>query len=466
MKNSLQKILILGFVFFCAFLKAQTDSSYSEIDEDQFDLLLNSKFTELATGNAFTGLGKFAKISTDNNTLSASINVIERVGMVTSFNFVGGALNGISEIFSNNEINTNISGGLNVHFFSSKPQVIEIDYEEVGLLNTKIKEIKKKFTLDSIGVIHNNILLKMKLDSVSLSQNLKKLSQKNIKIDSIVNLRPKDKRALISKDSIKLEKALMSAKILQNKNELNEFYSSVGDELELDAEIRLNSLRQKRDKDVKGVNSKISKLSIEAFKFSWFTFGFKVTNEEFKLFDSSSALENQIKDEDYISQQINLGYTNYIWDDTAKINFYFSFLATYKKTSNLSQLKKITLTDTRAINESPLRESISTQEVFEGVLKRDINSLLLESDTFIYCGTKELVSLHLNPKIEILDDFKPVTTLKTGLLFPFRKQGDNKSIVNLEFFYQINDVFNTQENEDTLFSRNSVGLQASFPLNL
>jgi hypothetical protein len=199
-------------------------------------------------------------------------------------------------------------------------------------------------------------------------------------------------------------------------------------------------------------------------KFSWFSIGYGVRNDKFKYFDSSLELSKQVMDTTYTSHNIRFAYSHYDWSSARKTDTYYSFGFNLGVTSDLSRLSKREIKDIRTVSEDPLREAIATQSVFEGDYKEDVKELTTFMDYYLFYGQRRTVAIHLNPKVVITDNRKPASSFKFGVLVPFQKSDDQTSIINLEVFYQLNDVFNTLESKKSLLGRNAIGLSATFPI--
>lgn len=190
-------------------------------------------------------------------------------------------------------------------------------------------------------------------------------------------------------------------------------------------------------------------------------------NNEFKYFNKDVDFENQIKKDSYTTLKLSASISHYKWTNYKKSDIYWSLGLNYALGDNLNSLTSVTVKDFETISEEPSRESFTTQNVFTGDYKEDISQLLLYFDYYRYYGNKErsYFALHINPKILFQEESKPVSSLLFGILVPFKKVKDQSSIVNIEVFYKLNDIFNNLESEKSLLNRNTIGLLASFPIN-
>ena len=110
MKKVISSILFLVTAF--------SLSQSSNVNEEEFKSILNLQFSKIITGNSFSNFGNFATISTDEKSLKAGLNIVENKGEILNLNISGGATKGVSDIFSNGELNSNISINASYHWIS------------------------------------------------------------------------------------------------------------------------------------------------------------------------------------------------------------------------------------------------------------------------------------------------------------------------------------------------------------
>ncbi len=108
-----------------------------------------------------------------------------------------------------------------------------------------------------------------------------------------------------------------------------------------------------------------------------------------------------------------------------------------------------------------IRES---QKAYIGVFEDRIVTSQIFCDYYQLGFSQNNLGFHIRGLLEIGPHI-PRTSIRFGILFSAMKKDDDASIVNFEIFYGLNDVFESDE-EDDLLKRNSFGLQTTFPIKL
>ena len=216
-------------------------------------------------------------------------------------------------------------------------------------------------------------------------------------------------------------------------------------------------------------DKKIKAIKPESINLTWFSYGLGWKRNEFTLFDTSLAYDDQFISESPMSYKLNFALSQFRWHSYKANSYFWSVGLNYSYTHNLSSLKTRKVTDTNVISENPSRTTTKSTDVYIGEFEEGLNEITVFGDYYQFFGVgvnkKDVVAIHINPKVKYADGQKPKSSLQLGVLIPFKKTGDEESIVNLELFYKFQDIFNTADENNNMFNRNIIGLQASFPIN-
>jgi hypothetical protein len=476
-------ILILIFTSFSLSIFSQDIQLENEkkkevelkVFKENYKSYLTKALSNLSTSNSFSSLGNFAAVSTTDESLKASIFLLDkkRTSMFT-FTLSAGAANGISTLFNKGKLNSKTSVGAEVRFLPDfETQLIDINSSEKYKFQTDITELNEANDLAILQVIKT--LQSGKKNFKENEKLEKRLDSINIELDKLETW-------------IEKEKLVGDTKMTNNlgniKTKLNELKARTVNQMCTDINLdyytsEVDRLNEKNDEKVNAIKEKIDALQPKAFHLKFISLGYSATREDFMLFDESLIKDKQLFKEDYVTQTfsgaINLASNLKKYKDTVNnikskkkvygLKRFFSGGFKLSLTNNISGLKKFKVTDTQNVDNVPNRVLISEEEALVGDYKKDIIGFSLYSDNYIFLDKKSSYAIHFNPEYIIKEFQKPITSIQIGLLIPFKKTDEQTSKVNLEFFYQINDLFNNVLDENSFQRRNQIGVQTAFPLN-
>ena len=486
------------------------------INKENLTEVVNSQLTKILTGNSFSNYGKYISVSTSGK-FSFNGLAISKNNFIWSYEVSGGATNGIQSIATNGTLNSNVGGNVTMH------KVVNIFKDENGKTTNRIavvddlsksksllfSELKTKFLSDTLDLFFGKELVAINVKLEGLEKLQSKLKQRllqvrrhtSFRVDSLkteIKLRKDKVRSLlddiknvvITKNQgmasihvIKEEIRKLKVHIERTKKGLSPKIDSINyaiqrGKFDLEqakkAKKTVTSLEYKDTKIlariIKFQNDSVALLKKNDYKveytdLTWFSFGYGFKNDAFKLFDDTQPADSQIIKESYTSQEVNIGLSRYRFNVPNKNSFLWSLGLTYNHTTNLGDLDTRQILDTKVVSTNPLRESIKKQDVFIGNLEKGISRVNVFLDYYAFLSKENVMALHVNPRTTYAEGQKPISSLHFGLLLPFKKSKDQSSLINVEIFYRLNDVFNIAESERSLLARNTIGVQAQFPLN-
>jgi hypothetical protein len=450
-------------------------------NEDDFNFkkeyksYLTKALSNLSTGNSFTSLGNFASVSTTDESLKASIFFLdeEKTTMYT-FTVSAGASDGISALLNEGKLNSKATIGGEIRFLPpAKSQKVDISTSEKKRLEREIADLENEKDLAILQIIkrlqsgkedfRDNDLLNKRRDSIF--KEIEKINKAIVLEEQKQYDADQKKKILgylgnIKKHLEKLEKINQDDR--ERKIDLTYYNREV---LKLD-----DKYNDKKNE----IQDKIDVIQPTAINLKFWSFGYAASREDFYLFDKSLEKDKQVFKEDYVTQTItgainfasNLKNVNNKDKKTAfGIKRFLSGGVKFSLTNNTSGLDKFKVIDSQEVESVTDRMLRTEQEALVGDYKKDVKSISLFSDNYIFLNKESSYAIHINPEFLIKEFQKPITSIQFGLLLPFKKSDEQTSKVNLEFFYQINDLFNNVLDESSFQRRNQIGIQTSFPFN-
>ncbi|WP_430412321.1 hypothetical protein [Kordia sp.] len=463
--------LIAGIAFSLLLTSMSAQEKQNKIDafvhndsitHKEFRQILNLQFSKLVTGNTFSNIGNYASIKTTDKSLSLSASILNKKGNIISIEASGGATEGVTSFFNNGDLNTNISGKLTYHILINpfSNNTIKRNSFERDKLKDELQKAEDKYRTDTIAIYHKKELLdlRIKIDKAVTKKAVINDSLSTVlarhKTNPIQKLKFKIDSLLYEVDKIELDLILFDRE--KKKIENDEYF-----------EAKLEKTEQKYDKAIIENDKKVINQAVEGISLFWFSIGYGIRNDGFKLFDSSLDFTNQVKKKEALTHQFNIAISHYNWESFSNKDTYWSAGASYKLGNNLTSLDNIKVKDFEEVSTNPNRESFSEQSVFAGDFENDLSELKVFFDyyRFFKISNTNSFAFHLNPIVLIRENNKPTSSIWTGIVLPFRKFDDTSSFLNLEIFYSFNDLFNTADSNDSLIGRNTIGLSATFPIN-
>lgn len=427
---------------------------------EEFKYSINKQFTKITTGTSFSSLGNFASISSDSKSFALSGNVITKES-VWGFELSGGATEGILRLFNNEELNSNFSGELKYHkllktYFAAKNSF------EVSDIDDQIIELNSQFSKDSLALLKRKDLYKTKLDILSSEAKIIEITKQIDKVDSLLKIIPILPKV---KDSLEATKGSLLFEIENHKlniniwkkllSKLNEDYFD--EELEKKAQIR----------DKKWIELKKKKQSIElqGFDISWLSFGLKAKNNEIKLFTPTNLPSVQFRDTSFVSQRFTASISRYRSTSFQDQDVYWSAGVYLDYTTNFNSLRKVEIEEETPVTGNPQQTIKKTINAYQGDYKEEIFEFTLFYDYYRFFGQyNSTFGLHFNPTFNYSEVIKkPLTNLFIGIIIPFGDKEKQTSRVNVEVFYNRQDIFNYL-NKDVKTS--SFGIRATLPITI
>lgn len=449
------------------------------LNEEQFDQLIRSAFTNIVSPNNSSNLGNYAALDTKESEMSFAGAIVPKFSkrpFLIGIKFNGGGSNGILPIFNDNQFATKVGGELQFNVLTNRRKefiIYDVELEETqkkALLKNEQEYQKRlieiKLNKDSLN-LKDSILRKEK-QVYDLSNELKDLEKKleeiKKKLPGVTNSRKKD--SLVYKlREFELTIPLKQVDIKICENDLGHLKKSF-DELRPKWELEFEALNTKLSADIKAKEN----LKVTGFQVQWFSIIAGFSNKTFRLFDSAvlvvdQPLKDQFGKSNFVTPNIGLSYSWYKKDKRIQ---YWNLTAVYRNKDNSSSLTELMIKD--KIN-YPTNTASRTSESELKVLDNSEDSYIKDklnielSIDFYRFMFQDYGAIHLNLTHNINDGVLPFTNATAGMFFSFKKMNDKSgSLVNAELYFTFKDIFDIQELEGNLFERSGIGFRTTFPI--
>jgi hypothetical protein len=75
------------------------------------------------------------------------------------------------------------------------------------------------------------------------------------------------------------------------------------------------------------------------------------------------------------------------------------------------------------------------------------------------------LGFHVFPDIEARKGYKPQYNVGAGLVFSFKKKGEEKTIINAEPYFRFTDLTDALDKGTATFRRNEIGIRIGLPFS-
>lgn len=466
-------LLTILCALYCFQLNAQTSDT---LTSEELTALVNKQFRLIVGENTNGGFGSFAGLDlSESKRVAFSPAFILDTGNILAFKIGAGYSDGISDLFKNSKINSNVSLDADYHFL---PRVrhsagrhafrnVEVVYSSAEFYEFQ----GKRDAADSSDII-DRIGIECSADYYAfmdgLRKRLKELQEQEEEhckvLDSIFNVEEWTDNTMTRQqmidwyncedEKITAEYIIASKKIAENSSLAR-------------WQLKTDLLRSKKYSEARNPYENAN-LSVTGFKFGWFSIGAGIRRDDFKLFDPTAAYSSRVTDEDFTSFQARAKYSFFSWAETpgSEVHtFYWSTGITYNYKSNYLDLSSTEITKTSYLGADTTKpasqlDKIEAFNAYEGNYKEKIHELVLNGELYYFFLDHNVFAIHVYGDLRFVDDTQSLN-LGAGVLFPFQDKEKEKSIVNAELYWSFSDLFQTSKG----YKEDKVGLRFSFPIN-
>jgi hypothetical protein len=432
------------------------DSTKIGLEKPQVKRLINQQFANLINPQSNNIIGNFASIDLKEAEVNFAGNIVFKNGSILGVKAKGEVTDGFLPIFSNSELNSKFGLDVQYNFLDFKKKSIQYYNDDFVKLQKQKQKIRQDYALKTIEVEQGNLENELKIEITKIDSEIKKktksIEELTILIDTTTKLN-KDSLNL-QKKKLQIELSKQEADLKYKNNQLSNLPSKDAQFFELD-DWRAKELRKAE-----------SELKIYGFKLGWFSIGYGITNNSFRLFNSSLPPDSQVTKDNFIGHSLKLNYNIYRLTPAPYESYFISFGVGFSVEDNLSNLKKIELSETKNYGINPNdRASISKYNVFQGTYESNLLTASLNADFYYFLFEDNKAAIHFYPEQRIAKGIEPITNLGLGFLLTFKNQTSSNNIINAEVYASLFDVANKRNSDNNLLTRSSYGLRFTFPIN-
>lgn len=504
-------ITILTFASIYAGQLFAQDCKTKGLEKPLVKKFINQQFGNLINPQSNNNIGNFASLDLKEAEVNFGGNIIFKNGSILGIKAKGAVTDGFLPVFSNDKLNTKLGLDIQYNFLDFKKKSIiydnstcekyltlkkkvENDYEikkieiengqkkillqiEIENLNKQVASLENNLEIKKIEIEkeQNKLLLQIEIEKIA-----KQIALMEAKLPSLIGL---------SKDSLNIEILKTKQAISFKKNQLDnqaQTNNSIGlpkDSLMIEILKTKKELAYKNDQltnlpskeallfeldnwKASEIIKAQTEVKIYGFKIGWFSLGYGITNNAFKLFDGTLTPDKQISKYNYANHSLRLQYNFYNRTPASYESYFISVGTALSLQDNFSDLTKVEINETKNYGTNPNDRFITTKyNAYQGTYSKDLKSLSLYADFYWFLFDDNKGAFHFYPEQKIVENLKPSTNLGFGFLMTFKNKEKTENIINSELYVNLLDVSDNKNSTEKLFTRSSYGIRFTFPIN-
>ena len=373
----------------------------------------------------------------------------------------GGATDGLLKVVNDGELNTNFGGDLRFHRLLKTGKVGRDEYS-IDSIERLTKEVNNQFAIDTIKLNRDGPRLGIQKNIQKFEKEIADATGKIIELQKILSprIRVDSAKTAIRLLEIDIDVAQVSIEQLKRNN----FPDSELRSYNIYEEERLEQLK---DDKLRSIKEAKLKLGLTSFDIAWLSLALNVSNNSFNYLNEPKSKDINFKfvnvDTSYISQKLTIARSRFVSEGDRSKERFRSIGFSISRNSNFKDLSSLTLESRRFAEVDSISNIVSTATAYSGKYVEDILQLTIFYDWITYIGIKSTaVGVRLYPELRInSESATPTANIAGGLILPLLNQDEQKSVLNIELFYRVNDMFNVLSNDQDNF----LGLRLALPLN-
>lgn len=419
-----------------------------EVDKDRLysRKLINQQFTNIVTGSTKSSIGNSASLDlTKSPQVSFAASSVFKNGSVLGFKIEGGTSDGILAIFTNSKLNTNISFDIQYNLLSPGIKNLINTYTDDDIeYSWKRDSIILKYTIDSLFVSRNQNLYPLELQIT----NQKKHKDK---IETLLKAKNIPQKTFDSLSFLREQDSLLINQMVKKYEYASEHRSYIL--------LGIHNDRVNKESEIKLTNDAYQ------LRINWFSFGYKLTNTSFMLFNPVAAYADQITKSNFVSHEFRGQWSYYKWSKKSYGSLFLCGGLAITYNDNLGDLSKTEITEVKNYGPNTNdRSSTKKYNAYQGQYTKDLLGVKVYADYYQFLFQNNIGAIHLFPEYIFQNKLYPVLNCGIGFMFSLKKENTASSTVNIEVFYKFQDIFNTTNSDYDFFERNLFGLNFSFPI--
>lgn len=436
------KVFINLFLCIACGLNSHGQKCNTGLGKDSIKVIINEQFGNLINQESTTSIGNFASLDLKEASVNFNGNIIFKSGYVLGLKVKGAVEDGFLPIYNNDKLNTDfgIEVQLNMLTFNQNLRYENIECEKYY---AAIQKINNEYEIKRVEILQE-------MQKNILQSEMQTISKK---ISNLENKRNSSKSSL-QKDSLSIEISKLYINMEYKQEQLNNpsRVRNQKDELE---KWKLSELEKARRKIVPS-----------GFSIHWLSVGAGFSNSEFRLFDQSKPIADQVSKNTYAAFKANLQLSWYKIDYNANTSYFVGGGLRYQLGDNRYLLDKADIVENSTSGSSPFtRTKTLKYTAYEGNYQKNINSVSLYTDFYWFLFMKNQGGIHVYPEYKIMDKLKPISNFGLGLVLNFKNKEKTKNSINTELYFTFQDLDNNSQSESNLVKRSTYGMRFTFPIN-
>lgn len=455
-------------------MQANSDTSKKRkflISSSSFRKVTKTIFGQLATGQTSAGVvSNFASLDVTQGkfNFNGSLPLGNRFFLTAAL--AGDIDNNIGQLFSNFKLNNNTSIDLRLNFRIPHGTTFYYTEGDRSKLEKQQWKIQNQYLIDSSKIEGDSSIAEIKLkllnyikDSLekriaTLSTNTKSRESKFTNPDGSYTSSEPDRenfknslRELLQAQQLFFEAKKNYDSLKYSIDRKNEYYKILKD-----------AAKKKRKEALE-----VSELSADwnAIKVQWLSLRISPTRSKFWMVDTLLPYSSQVFDTVLTNAYYGLEYSFYFYSRRQGFTHYFNIGAGFSKTDNRKKLDAYDVTDTWKRDSGRISRNYSSKvNAYNGVLTED-ESWFFYGNYYLFFSNKTALGFHFFPDIETRKGYSPQYNVGAGLVFSFKKKGEEKTIINAEPYFRLTDLTDVLDKGSATFRRNEIGIRVGLPFN-
>lgn len=451
----MKKILLVFLFCTGIFSLYGQDSICSGLERPLVLELINRQFATLVSPGSDHLIGNFASVDLAEAEVNFAGNVVFNNGSVLGVKASGGITDGLLPIFSNTGLNSFFGLDLRYNFLNFQKKSIIYDNAAYHTYNSKKEKILHDYRLKQIEIENEKQKNDLFISIDSLNHEIAKKEKSIGKLREALTS-PQEQHA----DSLRFQLKRQETELEKSKAELS------FKEARLKKVPSQNALLFKLDNwKAEEIRKARSDLRLYGFKLGWFSVGYGISNNTFRLFDPAQPFDEQIHLTSFLSHSVHLQYNYYNLTPAAHESYYFSLGASFSLEDNLASLTPVEIKETRNYGPGSDERSVRRKyTAYQGAYDDNLATFSIYSDFYYFLFEDNKGAIHLFPEQKFAAGIESITKLGAGFVMVFKDRSQNNNLVNAEIYIDFYDIGNNRNSEEKLLARSAYGLRFTFPI--
>ncbi len=440
-------ITLLTSLTLLAKSQSKIDSTIKKSDPERLEKPLVKKFINQQFGNLINPqsnniIGNFASLDLKEAEVNFAGNIIFNNGSILGIKARGAVTDGFLSVFNNNKLNTKLGIDLQYNFLDFKRKSIIYDNATSEKYQALKAKVQQDYELKKIEIEQGQKKILLQIDIQKVTNQITVLNKKLATLKGL------------SKDSLNIEILKLNQELVFKNTQLKTS-PSIG--------ASLNELENWKASEIIKAESEVK---LYGFKLGWFSIGYGITNNAFRLFDGALTPDKQISKANYANHTLKLQYSFYNKTPAVYESYFLSLGAAASIQDNFSELSKVEINELKNYGLNPNDRFITSKyNAYQGVYAKDLKSLSFYGDCYWFLFNDNKGAFHFYPEHQIVESLKPTTNLGFGFLLAFKNKEKTDNTINSELYVNLLDVFDTNNSAEKLFNRSNYGIRFTFPIN-